>query len=396
MKHFFYYIKLFFLFAFVTTLGYEYWDPIGLRSSFTLPKLFGLLYAITALTDIKNNFSINKTNKALILSGLALWLWIMFVTLFKSTVYHYDLNLFLGLFQVIILFWLVYNEIDNNNTLKPKIFIAFSLGMFSVSLLLAFGIGLEAADGSDIDNLDNARVYFMGMNPNRMGALASLAVLLIFHLVFSNTFQNKLRYALLLLIPNLLMLIGLSGSRGAFFMVLLGLLILFGFKKTSIFKKVIYIFLGLAIAIFLIDYLSEFDKLQSRLIETYEAGDTGERFKLMGAALQIFENHPFVGVGYNGLAIEMQKISSNSTAHNVFIDFAVMGGLVAFVLFANMIRILFQRSLKFSKLNRDTCNLMILVVIVFILAKSGGGYVSKMSWLMLATIAPVYLIKSNK
>src|SRR5690625_4420990 len=395
IKNSLYKLKIFFLLVFVATLGYEYWDPIGIRSSFTVTRFFGLLYALFAITDFRNNFRITKNNKALVLSGLFLWLWIMLITVFKSVVYHVEPSLVFSLLQVVVLFWLVYNDVERRPKLKLGLFLAFVVGVFSISILLTLGIGLEASGGLEVDSIDATRIYFMGMNPNGMGALASLAVLLLFYLVFSGKIWGKKTYFLLALTPNLLLLIGASGSRGAFFMVLLGLAVYFGLKKASAFIKVFYLIFGVVAIFFILDYLGDFEKLQSRLTSTYETRDTGNRFELWQAALGILAENPLFGVGFNGLSIEMARNSSNTTAHNVFIDFALMGGIIAFMLFINIIRILLKRSWSFLQLNRDAGNLMILVVILFNLAKSGGGFDSKFSWLMLAATAPVYLIKSK-
>lgn len=393
IKNILYKVKIFSLIAFVATLGYEYWDPIGIRSSFTITRFFGLLYALFAIIDFRNSLRITKNNKALIFSGLFLWFWIVLVTIFKSVVYHETPSLFFSLLQVVVLFWLVYNDVESRPRLKLNLFFAFIVGVFSISILLSLGIGLQASDGREIDSLDASRIYFMGMNPNNMGALASLAVLLVFYLVFSEKIWGRKSYLLLALIPNLLLLIGISGSRGAYFMLFIGLAVYFGFKKAPAFHKILYLILGVAVVYFSIDYLGNFEMLQDRVMSTYETRDTGSRLDLWKVAFGIFTENPLFGVGYNGLSIEMTRNSTNSTAHNAFIDFALMGGLVGLILFVNIIIVIIKRCWSFLQLNRDAGNLMILAAVLFHLSKAGGGYVSKFSWILLAIIASVYLIK---
>lgn len=385
-----YSIKLWFLFLFLASLGYEFWDPFGVRSFFTITKFFGIIYALLSVLDFKSNFRINKQNKVLIFSMLLMWLWMLLVTLFKTVIYVKEPNFMFSILQVIIMFWLVFNDVDKNPKVKNKLFLSFILGVFSISILLNFGIGIQTHDGNILDTMDGSRVYFMGMNPNAMGNLASLSILLIVQFVFgnNNNNNNNKRYLLLAFIPNLLYLIGISGSRGSFFILIIGILIFFGLKKTSIGLKITYLFIGSFLLFFFLDYLSGFDKLQNRLISTYETNDTGNRTELWEAAIKVFFEHPIFGVGYDGLSIEMSRISTNVTAHNVFLDFAIMGGIIAFVLYINFIRIILVRSWKSLKLYADAGKLMVLICILFILFKSGGGYDSKMSWIMLAIIAP--------
>src|SRR5690625_975524 len=353
-KKLIYNIKIICLCLFVFSLGIEYWDPFGIRHVFTVTKFAGFSYALFSFIGAKNNFAITKYNKQFIYNIILLWFWLTLISLVNTGLKGGGLHLFMGVLQAIILFWLVFNDVQNNPIIKKYIFYSFIIGIVFVSTLLSFGIGVENRIGessSDIDNI--SRLYFMGMNPNRMGDLAAIAILMVFSLIFSNN-NNKLRYLLFLTLPSLLTIIGFSGSRGSFVVVFLGLSVFFLLKRTKVYNKVIFLIIGFISSVFMIKYLSEFSVLQERLFRSYETGDTGSRIELWTHVFSIIQENLFFGTGKSGYEFKMNQISgSPKDPHNIFLYVGAVGGIAGLVLLLQFYLNVLKNSLINLKLNQD-------------------------------------------
>src|SRR5690606_31942802 len=160
---------------------------------------------------------------------------------------------------------------------RNYIFLSFVSGVVLVSILLSLGIGIENVQGDLVRGADGTRIYFMGMNPNRMGDMGAIAILLVFSLVFSGSYKSKKRYLFLLLIPSLLTVIGFSGSRGSFVLTFLGLFVFFLLKKQRIQRRIIFMVIGAFSIMLIYEFMSGFEILQQRLVMSVEQGDTGGR-----------------------------------------------------------------------------------------------------------------------
>jgi len=373
-----YKIKIFFLYLFVFSLGYEYWDPFGVRNIFTVTKLLGLLYFVFSLLDFKKNFSLSK-NKKIVIIAFSVWLYLVLVSFVSATIYNGDINLRFSFLQVIFLLLLVMNDISNNPLVREKLFIFYIFGISLIAFFVQSGIGIERAEFS--------RLYFMGLNPNKLGNFSVFALLMLFILVFEKNRLSNKKYFLLLLIPNLLMLIGLSGSRGAFVGLFLGVFSFFLLKKDSYKNKFIYFLIGgISISIFL-NYLNSFEVLQNRLQRTYEGGDTGERFEIWKNVLDIYLDYPIFGIGDAGYQYEMSnRFNEIIDPHNLFIYIMVYGGTVGIFLFLWFYINLLKKAFLSWKINKSSIYLALFFVVTFVNSKSGGIIDDKITWVLYAYI----------
>lgn len=396
MEKLIYRIKIFVLCLFIFSLGIEYWDPFGIRNVFTVTKFAGVFYTLLSLIYLKKNLSITSLNKPLIFSLFILWFWMLLVSMISSNIYGTDIYLFLGFFQLIVLFWLIYNDIANNPKIRNYIFLSFVFSVVFVSILLSFGIGIENVQGDILREADNTRIYFMGMNPNRMGDLGALAILLVFSLVFSGNYKSKRRYLLLILIPSLLSIVGFSGSRGSFILIFLGLSVFFLLKKQKIHQKIFFIVLGAFFIMLIYNFMSSFEILQKRLEMSLEKGDTGGRVRIWEKVIEIIQENPILGVGQAGYDFKMKQIYGIAIdPHNLFLYIWAVSGIIGIALLTYFYIIVFKRSLINLKENKDVTNMMLFVVSLFLVSKSGGAIELKVIWLILACISPILYSKQT-
>lgn len=379
------------LYMFIFLLGYENWNALQLAGGITIPRLAGLFYGSLALSNCKMLFSINNLNKHFIIILLLLWGWLVSVSIFSVFIYGYDAQVYFTFFQVIVLFLIITNEVRLYPEVRNRIFLSFVMGVMSIHVLLLMGIGIETGnDGQVVGSVDEAtRVWFMGLNPNLMGTLAAMSLLLIISLVFSGIIRTKLRYGLLFLLPSCLLLIGQSGSAGAYLLIFLGVAAFFILIKARIKRKLALFVIGGALSVYMVFFLSGFEYLSDKILRFFETGDTTHRTALWGYALQIATDHPFIGIGKPGARYVMSITSHmNKTAHNVFLDLLMWGGPIALGLYLYFFWSLAKRGWTRLKATGDPTSIVILLCLGLFMVKAGGGFGAKFAWVLFACIVP--------
>ncbi|PLT23148.1 hypothetical protein, partial [Pseudoalteromonas sp. MelDa3] len=195
-------MKFILLCLFTFFLGYEYWKEAYIFGGYTITKALGLLYFVCALLSIKDSFSINEDNIKQL--GSLFVLFVLFAV--SNTSAHIfgsgklSALLLLMPLQYLFLYWIVTNELRGKATKKKIVLIFFILGILSIYILAINGIGLQSSnDGDALESTENIkRLWFMGMNPNILGALSALAsISLVYLLIDCDSKTTNYRYILL-------------------------------------------------------------------------------------------------------------------------------------------------------------------------------------------------------
>ena len=240
-------IKRFSLFLFILSLPFEYWDPFGIASFFSVTKMAGFGYAVSAFLIGKDSFDSSIFKYVRILLYLYVLMLVLnmlnYVGINKVSVFNFTL------FQNILLYWLIASDIKKQNIQVNSILLYFIVSIVFMSILLLFGIGI----GQEFEE-NVTRITFFGNNPNTVGVLAGLAIAFSLYFILnpSKTFQKK-GLLVLIVIPSFVNLIILSGSRGALISTVIVVLFMFIMKKSTFIKKIIFIGLLVVISNYLID-----------------------------------------------------------------------------------------------------------------------------------------------
>lgn len=376
-------IKFLTLCLFIFFLGYEYWEKAYLYGSFTITKTLGLVYFFLSIIDFKNSFSINRSNKRKLLY-LFLLSWVFILSNLRAHIfYSSDLNIFTILFdlQFFILFWIVGNEIRNSPNKRNLLFIFFLTGVLSMYLLMINGIGIQSS-GSDeqLDSVEEAtRLWFMGMNPNRLGGLTVLASILLFHLSLSSKISGWKKGILLLLFIPLIHMLFLSGSLGSLLSLIISLSILiFLDKKIILSSNIFLISIFVVIAyFFMVDNINSnylFNKLENFLTTRNTSGRTD----IWTYHYQAVSDSFILGLGFN---------SGLRTSHNIFMDVFVWTGLMGLIIYIIFILSIFKTSIESILNHNSTLELAVFSTLLLLLMKSGGAFQIKYIWLFLAIIS---------
>ncbi|WP_353150639.1 O-antigen ligase family protein [Flavobacterium sp.] len=383
-------IKRFSLFLFILSLPFEYWDPFGIASFFSVTKMAGFGYAVSAFLIGKDSFDSSIFKYVRILLYLYVLMLVLnmlnYVGINKVSVFNFTL------FQNILLYWLIASDIKKQNIQVNSILLYFIVSIVFMSILLLFGIGI----GQEFEE-NVTRITFFGNNPNTVGVLAGLAIAFSLYFILnpSKTFQKK-GLLVLIVIPSFVNLIILSGSRGALISTVIVVLFMFIMKKSTFIKKIIFIGLLVVISNYLIDKVKESDLMFTRLTESLEKGSTAGRSDIWEDVIELWKNRPLLGYGATGFETEMIIIyGSGKDAHNLFLYILVTSGLIGLCIFLYFIILHMKRAIN-SFIKGDVLIMVLLIFYLTTVLKSGGAINNKLMWLLLAIIISHIFYGLNK
>lgn len=260
---------------------------------------------------------------------------------------------------------------------------AFICGVIMMTLLASLGVGLALNQ-----DIGEGRLTFFGSNSNTVGVYLSMSFTIIIIMIFNrqNYFRGK-TFLLLLSLPSMLTMIGLTGSRGALVIVAVGLVFFFITYKTSLVKRILILSGGLLVFVFSVQKILESEIMQSRLDDAL-SGNSAGRDMIWDIALNIFFESPLSGHGATGYEYLMIQNNSGTymDTHNLFLYLMVTGGIVALMLFVVFLIMVYKSALFIYKINGDSIMLILLAVYLFNVSKAGGIINAKAMWLMLSLI----------
>lgn len=378
------------LLLFIFSLPFEYWDPFGIASFFSVTKMAGFMYAGVALFIGKESFdqSIFKYIRLLLLLWILLVILSMLNYIGTNTVSIFNFSLI----QNILMYWLIATDIKKRNVHIKSIMLSFVLSIVLMSILLMFGIGL----GQEFEE-GVSRITFFENNPNTVGVLAGLAIVFSLYFILnpSKTFQKKGTLALLAL-PGFINLLMLSGSRGALITTALSIVIMLIMNKSTPFKRILQFGLLVIATSYFLDKLMESEVMYKRLTQSIEEGGTGGRDEIWDNVIDIWSTKPLLGYGTTGFETEIVKIYGvRKDSHNLFLYILVTTGIVGIFIFLYFFFFHIKRAVEEFK-EGDVFKITILVFYLTTVVKAGGVINNKLMWLLLAIIISAELYNKNQ
>ena len=242
---------------------------------------------------------------------------------------------------------------------------------------------------------DRGRLTNEFINSNTLGMCTAYALVInIYYILY-----GRRRLTDVLIIPAVI-IIAVSGSRKALLIMLGGALALFLIKnlenKNVIRRllKLVLILLVVFIVIFLMNRLSIFSKTMGRLyqiVEFFEGNATRAtnsawiRFAYIRLGLQLFKEHPFLGIGIGNANIYTMLYYGNSHyLHNNYVEMLACGGIVGFLLHYWIYFYLFYFFIKNFKYRDKEFNICFVIFILKLVMDYGAvSYYSKPSYFYL-------------
>lgn len=376
-------IRYSFLLLFTFTLPFLNWDPLGISSSFTVVKFFGLIYFLFSLTNISYHFSLRNIKYPLFILFF-IWAYLAIQAIFIHWPGSSTNILNFSYLQNIALFWLVSNDLIHNKGLSNKIVISLICGVLVMFFLITQGIGIDSEISLDSSTV---RLSFFGSNPNSLGNYAATSLSLIVYMLLNRQqFFGKFTWVLLVTIPIFLFLIGFSGSRGALLITIVGILPLFIMRGRKPLQSFIFMIVGVFVIYLLIEQILSSDIMQKRVVAAIEEGSLGGREEIWRISFDIFNDYP-LGVGQDGLEYLMaQKLGASMDTHNLFIFFLVTAGIIGFLAYLIYAYILLRKSFFYYKQFHDPLLLSLMMIYLILALKTGGAINSKFLWLIAAVV----------
>lgn len=364
------------LYLFAFSLSFEYWDAFGFKN-FSIGAITGYIYFFSMILNFQyRNIPFNIGNYLIPTLGFFTILTVM------SFINFSDVNgipwFNISILQCIILFIVLIIHLSNRiAAISRNVLFSYLMGCLLLIVLYSFGFGVSYS----VDH----RLTVFDSGPNGLGFIGATGLIILLSTVFENKSKTGWRrYLLFLFLPFILKLIAETGSRGAFIILSLGVIIFFLFIKVKFKYKLLYPVLVsiFTFAIFQIIVFS--DVLQNRLLLTIISGDTSQRTDIWSSAFPAFLNNPIFGVGETGYYnIARRFLVNYQGPHNVFIEVLVYSGIIGFGFFSVIIYRTFVKSLYVLRLYNYVLpiTLFCMVIILFL---NGQGLFIKLVWLIFA------------
>lgn len=378
------------LYALILAASFEYWDPFNISSSFSFTRMTTVVYLMSSFPLFRTSFNFSYQKKyiwpllLLILSG------ILSCILNDAYFTNYSEILNTRLIQLVILMFVITAHLSSDRKLLEGVLTTFVMSIFLMSTLnLFFGIG---------NKIEAGRLFIFGENPNLTGMKTAIAILIIIARLISDNFSiKKLIISGILMIPIIFLMIS-SGSRGALFSMILGILLLFILLKISFVKKFALFIVGIFSCLYLISFINtEYIEFGKRINSSIINGETAGRKHLWNSGYRIIEDNFLFGVGTPGLLPVMRAYSGKYIEpHNIFLYVWITAGFFGFIFFVvflfRLITDLFRDYLETGKI----LNLSIFLVILINISKSGGsiGFIS--IWIFFAVFIASKFVNTKK
>lgn len=365
------------LYLLVFSITFESWDPFKLVGSYSVTYLSTIFYLATWVPLIARNFHFSQLKKFVI--PLLLLILAGFICSAINSEYVTEMKLAYNYRSLLLIVLMTF--IAAHISVKPKtltlVLNSYVASMLVVFLLVSMGKGVT---------YENGRLLLFEENPNVMGAKAALAFLITISKLINN-FSIKRLFVILLICVPFLSLVAMSGSRGAFVSMFLGLAVLLYFRNTGVVNKWAIIIFGILGSTMLITYLLETNPVMAeRLSTTVETGDIG-RNVLWGAAVNVIQDHIIIGAGFEGVQPRMYAYSGAfMKPHNIFLYVYIACGLPGIIFFITFLTRMTKLLLLHYKKYGDSLNLVLFVIVVFNMSKQGGSIGKTLFWFVFAVL----------
>lgn len=373
------------LYLLVFSITFENWDPFNFAGSLSITYLSTILYLGSWAPLIAKNFHFKPFKKFVIPLLLLIMVGFTFSAIYSEYVEEMKMAYNYRALLLIVLMTFIAAHLYVKPKTLPIVLNSYIASMLLVFLLVSLGKGVTYVNG---------RLLIFEENPNVMGAKATLAFLITISKLINN-FSFKRSIIIIPICIPFISLIAMSGSRGAFVSMFLGLAVLLYFRRTGALNKLAVIVFGALGSAMLITYLLQTNPIMAeRMSTTVETGDIG-RNVLWAAAFNIIMDNPIIGAGFEGVKPRMYTYSGAfMNPHNIFLYVYISCGLPGIILWITfLVRLTKLLFLHFKKYG-DSLNLVLLVSVVFNMSKQGGSIGKTFFWFIFALLlgSTVHLI----
>lgn len=339
-----------------------------------LPTFIFFLYLVLFTFTKVKSFHYKPIFKQFIIIS-SLYILILVVSLMNITPYEGGFSILRQMPIYLVLFYFISNEIFYRNISRNEFMQSYVLGVMILITIYLLGINVS------VDHL--GRESIMNINPNTVGMISGLSILMIIDLLRSKKPYFWVKILYITSIPFLLFMIIQTGSRGGVIGLLIGIIVFFYFTKSAILRKYTLAFITILLlgTVFLSNELL-YDRFFSK-----EETLTDSRLPLWENVIDIVDKEWLFGVGIFRYYTEIEILRGRAiSTHNEFLSVFVYSGLVGLLLFILFLYNIFKTtSLANAHINNPVL-MSLLFIIIFTLSKGGGALLSMHVWLVLSLV----------
>jgi len=351
-------------------------------NNFSIPKFTILIYLVTIMIQHKDYIKIsyikNIIGTILAFFGLLTIISLLNINDLSARFFNF------GLFQNIILFWILINHGRKDIRAMEKAMLMLALGSIVLTLFSIADIGVS------ID--DNGRKTIFGDNSNIISLRMVISTLIIFLTVAQNRLQIGL-YRFLFLIPviSMVQLMADTGSRKGFISFSLAIIVgILFYKAKNNWNKIAVIIVGTFSFAYFLRFILNSEVIMLRILKTAASENADEvlggRGEIWNNLFTVIQNNFIFGIGETGYF----ALFGLASPHNVFIEVLIYSGIIGLVLYLIFILRISYCAYKCAK-TKGVILPALLMSPIFGLLFSGQILTMKLGWIIMAYVVSVYL-----
>lgn len=308
----------------ILLIPFQAWKPFGsiyLNATFVMFFLyFGL-----SLFNLKKYFQFIRI-KPFFIPFACLWVLMFIMTTLNDfpearTTYSVTRQILMQFF----FFWLVVNDLYRNPNLGSSLLKTFIISMTIMATLLLLNVGVEISFG---------RKTIFEYNANMLAMWFVLAAFIILRILIEKEGKKIFRIFLVIVLLIFLKIIADTGSRSAFFALMLGPVIYMLLMPRN--RRYFYLnyILGFLL-LFIMGYLIySTDIMQERIVNQIEDPTFGGRKLIWDNTIVTIKDHLWLGQGASGFEKNLkERMGMAWSPHNEYLSILAYTGLVGFLFF---------------------------------------------------------------
>jgi O-antigen ligase len=247
-------------------------------------------------------------------------------------------------------------------------------------------IGYEEGAWTD-RTIDSDRYTVEGFNANDLGLLFAMSIPITIYLI-SRRKGGAVTYLYWLQLVAAITVILLTGSRTAVLALTASMMMLpFAIPQWPKSQKVVSLLVcaGIIVSAILVVPAETWDRLLTIKAEV-TSGTLDRRTVIWSAGLEIFDEHPLVGVGSGSFPdLVVKRLDRAAVAHNTFLSILVELGVIGFMIFSMLLLSMFYCALRTKGLRKY---LWITLLVTWMIGVSAATWeYSKLTWLLFGLLA---------
>lgn len=374
-------INDFCLYLLVLSVVFEFWNPFDLKGVLSITMVVFFIYIISTLPFLNKRLSFFYLGPYI--KPILLFLLIEAISSFLNITYIEELNdLFTTrILKFLFLLLILVNHLISNPTILLYVLKIYTFGIFLLSVLFLFGIGV------DIDFTEGeSRLIIFGENPNNIGIKAVIGALILLSFILEQKFNIIYKIFMGLMLVPIFPLISATASRGAVFTFFIGAAVMILLLKKNFKVKFLIIILASIVGVLLFNYFLSNEIFYTRFMQFVDEGKTG-RNDIWEIAFGFFVDNPFLGVGRSGFKPMMKETFGGAMgAHNAFLEILATTGLIGFIVFMIFyFRLLILAHNNFKR-TKTVLIFLLFSAITLHIFKAGGAISSLFVWFVFAIL----------